>query len=533
MTKNHTQLNPFEIKTAIVKLLAKINSQADIAACLPDIELIANQDDKTLLAKILFKELITSESGKIPVICFLLEYFLDQEDFICGLWEVLKNKSLQTDAKVMILNIIREKDSDWSYEDCSDYLEDADKILDENTKQLLSSAVINPEVQIDFMDFLYSVNTDDKLILLNTFENNFDPDALANIYVPVAESNPFSTEGKESIKLLGETKSVFALHALENLDKYTKDDVNKLIKKSLATLKMSGIREDNSAVVYKKLLSNSLPDKFYLTYPDGRGNCAMIFTRKTCEDKIRFVSIVINIDTGIRDCFGFFEISQFECEKILERFLKNEIVVNINAHEFKNILYNAQINTINSFKDEWKLPYEYVCWKNLLIDIESKNKNIKEILEENIEQKEINELFIEQLGNSEITKHWFLDSEYSLEFENLLKGLKDINDLDDYTDKYFDVVFNEEEKLFWSKNILFCAYLKLITGDMDMSSKLYNMTFMQSLFDKFLKNILKRSIYEYLMLIKYNKDLNKYLFTQEDISSKIDYIEKYWVNSDV
>ena len=54
------QLNPFEIKTTLTKLLCKINSVEDIRNCLDDIDLLDSQEDKSLLSKLLFKELSKS-----------------------------------------------------------------------------------------------------------------------------------------------------------------------------------------------------------------------------------------------------------------------------------------------------------------------------------------------------------------------------------------------------------------------------------------------------------------------------------------
>ena len=150
------QLNPFELKTALTNLLSKINSVNDLKNCLSDIDLLEGQDDKTLLVKLLFKELSNSQKDKIPVICFLLEHFAVKTELIAGLWELMKDKNLNTDIRVMVLNMLRELDADWSYDNCAEYVDDADEILDENTKQLLKTAIINPEVQIDFMDFSQS-----------------------------------------------------------------------------------------------------------------------------------------------------------------------------------------------------------------------------------------------------------------------------------------------------------------------------------------------------------------------------------------
>ena len=224
------QLNPFELKTALTKILSKINSVNDIKDCLDDIDMLDSQQDKSLLSKLLFKELSNSKKEKIPVICFLLEHFISKDELIAGLWDLMKDTKLDTDVRVMVLNMLRELDADWSYENYSDYIEDADEILDENTKQMLKSAIINPELQIDFMDFLTSIKTEDKITLLNSFENDFESDALANILIPVFESNPNSPEGLEALRILGETKSQLALNLLERMNKHTSGELNQRIR---------------------------------------------------------------------------------------------------------------------------------------------------------------------------------------------------------------------------------------------------------------------------------------------------------------
>ena len=246
----------------------------------------------------------------------MLEKYTPKDELVEKLWDTLKNQKLDSEVKITILNLIRELDADWSYESCEEILGDDGDILDANTKQMLNSAIINPEVQIDFMDFLASIKVQDKITLLGSFGEDFSDDVLANILIPVFESEPNSPQGIEALKLLGTTKSQLALHVLEEMSKVAKGELAQQIRKSLSTLKISGIREDNTKEFYKKILSNSKPNKFYITYPDCHGDMAMIFTRLTDENKIRFVSIVINIETGIKDCFGFFEISQFECDKI-------------------------------------------------------------------------------------------------------------------------------------------------------------------------------------------------------------------------
>ena len=122
------------------------------------------------------------------------------------------------------------------------------------------------------------------------------------------------------MKILGTTKSELALHILEDMSKIVTGELKQEVKRSLSTLKISGIREDKTEEFYRKILSNSIPDKFYITYPDGHGDQAMIFTRLTDNNKIRFVSVVINLDTGIKDCFGFLKFLNLNAVKFLKDF---------------------------------------------------------------------------------------------------------------------------------------------------------------------------------------------------------------------
>jgi len=525
----YKQLNPFELKSALTKLLAGIHSVEDLKTHLDDFELLDCQTDKKIISKILFKELYNAPNEKIPVICFMLEHFLPKEELINKFWETLKNKNLKTEVKITILNLLRELDADWSYDSCSEYLDDADSLLDENTKQLLNTAVINPEVQIDFMDFMASIRVQDKITLLNSFNEDFSSDALANILIPVFVSNPDSPEGKEALKLLAGTKSQLALHTLDMMSKVVSGELLQAVKKSLSTIKISGMREDNTGEFYKKILSNSRPHKFYMTYPDGHGDMALIFTRITEDERIRFVSVVINVETGIKDCFGFFDISQFECNKILERFLRDEKTVNMPPESFKTILNNAELTTIYNNQNKWKLPYEYVCWKSLLIDIDCEETSIKDILKNNLTPVKIDENVFEEIERMKVSTHWFLDYQYSSEFETMLKELKSTDDFDTLIKKYVDEIFYEEEKNVWTKKLEISAYMKFAIGKQEEANVIYSLAQDNNLKQKMYRNILRRSIYEYLTLLKYDKSVDSSDLTPDDIDDKIKIIEQKWV----
>lgn len=67
---NVKQLNPFELKTKLNKLLNEINSTNDLKNYLDDIDILNAQENKDFLSKILFKELVSSPKEKFRLCVF-------------------------------------------------------------------------------------------------------------------------------------------------------------------------------------------------------------------------------------------------------------------------------------------------------------------------------------------------------------------------------------------------------------------------------------------------------------------------------
>ncbi len=532
MTDLIKQLNPFEIKTIISDIITKFSEIKDFA-CLKNlnVDVLDAQNDKKIITKILYKELNNAKQSNEHILRILLERYTPKDELTAHLWAMLKSNLVSNETKIVVLNFLRDLDSTWTYDEYGKFLENEEELVDHDTKVLLKNAIINPEVQIDFLDFINSLNTEDKLTLLQSLGKDYSEDALANILIPVFLSNPYSEEGKSALELLGTSKSQLAYHALNEYLKYSKEDLIPAIKKNLSQLKLSGIREDNTHIFYKNLLADTKPYIFCLTYPDGHGNQALIFTREKPDERIQFVAVVIDDYTGIKDCFGFNDISKFECDKIIERFCQDETILHISPESFKTILINAE-------KLNDKYPYEYICWKNLLADIEPENLDIEEFLSQRISSKAPDKKDLERLCTDEFTQHWFLDYSYSDEFDEMIEVLNTRLQNNDYKidfDKiinlYLNTIFYPEERSVWSERILNCAYLKFLTNKTDDAELIYGLYKSAELKDEFLKNILRKSIYEYYFTLKYNTELNDGKFSLNELDYIIKIIESRWVQN--
>ena len=518
---NQRQLNPFELKAEINSLISEFTNVNDLSNYIDKIQVLDAQNDKKTISKLLYKELYNIKGGDSSVLCFLLERYTDKEELTKKLWELLNNNLAPDNVKIVAVNFLRGLENNWELDSGDEILNE--QILNEDTKKLLNDAIVNPEVQIDFLDFLTSLSTNDKITLINSLADDYTNDELANILIPVFLSDPNSETGKEALRILGESKSQLAFHALNSVANNFDSNLSQILKKSLSTLKIAGIREDNSKNFYKNILSNLKPYKCYVTYPDGHGNQAIIFTRQNEEKRIKFVAVVVDDYHGIRDCFGFNDISQFECDKIIERFYNNDEKQEITIEEVKNILKHFE--KISQNNGHWLIPYEYICWTNLLNDIEE--IDIIEELNSKLSIKEISKKEFEECINQDFTSKWFIEYNYSDEFEAFLANTK--NDFENAINKNFDEIFDIYEKSFWSNRILISSYLKLISNDVDTAKILYSIYFNENLKNELYKNIIRKSVYEYYVSLKYNTDMNNGKYTLKELDETIQEIEELWI----
>ena len=498
------ELNPFEIKTEIANLLTKLCDVKDFENYEIHYRILDMQSDKSIIVKLLFKE-INSLQQNPDLIKFLLKRYCPQKELIERLWNIIKNNMASNNAKIFALDLLRDIDTNWSYEECDQYFENPNELVTADTKKILDNAILNPEVQIDFLDFLSSLPDNDKIVLLESLSDDYSNDELANMLIPVFLSMSDTETGKTALNILGNSKSQLAYHALNTSLGFIDDKLKPLINKNLSILKLSGIREDNSLEFYKELLKDSKPYKFCITYPDGQGNQAVIISRIKKSGKIQFVAIVIDDYKGIRDCFGFNEISKFECNAIIERFYRGQRAIELEPGVLKSILeYSEKLSGC-------KVPYEYICWKNLLADIEPAS------LQLNYKPTHLSNKDFEDVLKYDFTDFWFLNSNYSDEYETFLKNLENVQpeDFDKFIDTNLEKVFFEDEYNIWHERILHTAILKYFSGNEKAAKNLYSLYNDKTLVHDFFKNILRKSIYEYY-------------FAKND-KEKVKAIEEMWV----
>ena len=205
-------MNKIQIKAEILATLrAFASSGMPESSLLTDLKSI---DDKKTVLDVLIKELANSDEQKTILICWLLAELIDKETLNNELWDIIKSPDYNDNMKMVSFNMLKDLGNKIDYEVISGYFEKFDELINRETKELLDTAIMNPEAQIDFMDFLNSLADNDKILLIKSLEEDYANDALANILIPVFLYYINSEVGDTCLEILGKTKSQLAFHAL-------------------------------------------------------------------------------------------------------------------------------------------------------------------------------------------------------------------------------------------------------------------------------------------------------------------------------
>ena len=488
-------MNKIQIKAEILATLtALMTSNQPQAALITDLK---NIEDKKTVLDILVRELVNANEQKAVMICWLLTELIDKETLNNELWNVIKAPEYNDHIKMIVFNMLKDLGNKIDYEVISGYFEQFNELINKETKQLLDTAIMNPEAQIDFMDFLNAIGDSDKILLIKSLEEDYAYDALANILIPVFLFYINNEVGAVALEILGRSKSQLAYHALESAKKFAPESIQGKINKSLSELKMSGIRVDNTEEFYKNILRESKPFKVYTSFPDGHGNMAIIFSRIRANKTLQFLAIVINPRYGILDSFGFNSMTEKDFYKIVDKFYNYQEKYEINTGVARYLLEQAEES---SHTNDEPIPYEYICWQSILLDVEPEKPQIY------LEKRELNQKDIDKLCLSDYVQNWFFDEITSEEFKNFIDKLsaeyKSNNfnvDLDKFIADNFDSIYNAQELAYKLITFNIAAYLRMLKGDKELAQVFYSLNSNYS----FLTNILRKSIYEYYVGKRY------------------------------
>ena len=488
-------MNKLQIKAEILATIRAFSiSETPDPLLLEDLKKI---EDKKSVLEALIRELTNADEQKVLIICWLLTELIDKDKLNDELWNVIKSPDYSDHVKMVAFNMLKDLGNKIDYDVISGYFEQFNELINKETKELLDVAIMNPEAQIDFMDFLSALSDNDKILLIRSLEEDYANDALANIVIPVFLYYMNTEVGDAALEILGKTKSQLAFHALESARRYVSEAMAGKINRVLSALKLSGIRVDNTIDFYKEILSESKPYRCYASFPDGHGNIAVIFSRKRGNGTLQFLAAVLSPKFGILDAFGFNSMTEQDFVRVVDKFYNYQEKYEISAGVVKYLLNQAV--DISYYIGE-QIPYEYICWESILLDVEQETVDI------DIERRDLSQKDIDKLCLSPYVQNWFFDEITSPEFEIFINKLSDEYksnnysvDLDKFVANHFDEVYTDEELAYQTVIFSVAAYFRYLKNDMELAQIFHSLGTNYA----FLTNILRKSIYEYYVGKRY------------------------------
>jgi hypothetical protein len=515
---------------------------------------LKNFEDKEFLQQIFIKELNCDDDNKIEKLAYLIIETANSETVKEPLWNYIKDKTISDKVKEISCNLLRIFGEKIRSEDLINFLDNPMDLIDAETKKLLDVAMINPEVQIDFLDFLFALPENERVTLVQSLEEDYQGDRLVNILAPILDSSNDYDIKEFIIKSLGNSKTYSALEPLMNLLEYSSDEgLKKLAEIGLKKLRLSGIQysdKDKIQMVDEIVCEDSIPYKSYISLVDGMGNQGIIVSRVSEDENVQMFSVVINDKDGIVDCFGFYLLSKGEFERILESYGKDSLNVKIPPSYAKFCLLQAEKK--NRKKQE-TLPYEYLAWKSLFYDIEEFNQDLEQKALECItslktanyglllESDIFNQWFFDSKDNEHVDKFFqelltddfIVDEVLEQKITDVVSKVFDKNLMETYRERLLGVFYllDLQGEIAIRDNIAFLAVqLKELSNPLDF--ELFTWIIRKSVYELVLR---ERASFEENIIIETNvfaKTAQKYesVFSEEKIVKIIDELRACWAN---
>lgn len=513
-------LSKLELRAKVIDIIDRLN--IDISDIQHQMELtkeLKNLGNLELVVHTLLKELNTDDENKIQKVSFLLLEMNSLEYSKDILWEYIKSSDSSDRLKEASCILLKSLGEHITAEDLLDYMDDPQKLIDSETQKLMETALSNPEAQVDLIDFMFAVSKEEQISLIKSLVYDYPGDSLANILSTVAESIDDESVKELCINILSETKSHNALGCLEDILTYsTNANLRKQASLALKKLKLLGIssEEGNYGNRGERMCEDSKPYTFFTTYPDGVGSQCVVCSRIDSNGLLSVVNTIVDDIDGVIDCFGFFCITEFDFNKILDRLNNQSITIEITPEYAKKILSEAELLTK---KQQYSIPYEYSCWKHTLYDIHPADLDIDGCVKKwadeivlpdykLIEQSNIFSSWFFEESDNECSKNMIEDIFSAVEKEESLSVI----DIDNKIDEYLVKIFDEKQLDILFNRMKTCAYLADIQEDVALRNSVsfvaeeIKNTAKDSLKDiRFLLNILRKTVLEAFL-----RELNKH-----------------------
>ena len=541
-----TEMSKLQIRAKVLSVISEIKSlqyrnEEAFQKYLKELDEIS---DKKAVLDIFLKEYIKLEEDDYTFCACLLKELIPLKDITDKAMDYLKSSAYSDECKYKIVQMLRISGGNYNYSELPEYFDNPDEIMDLETKRLLDSAVFNPESMLDFLDFVSAVSENDRNLLLKSLSLDYNGDELANIVYPVLYSD-FSDEFiLQAIDILLDSKSSLAIAPFEYLIKVSSNEkIVSACNLGLKKLKLAGASKEKANEYFKNILRNSKPAQCFVTIPDGSGKQALLTTRKQ-NDNYSLAAFVISDLSGITDCFGFFNISKNEVLKVINKFCNSEgHYIVPNEYVKSQIIASQQLNIDNKLY----FPYEFICWKPVIEDVEPMNISLKTYAEENCNIQPVSNEEAISLLVEEYTLRWFLtpsDNDIIRDItENIYNQQSiDIKEINKMLKDNINNIFNAEITDIWINRFYNLIYILSNNDRKQEADIFYSILKNEELFELFKQIIVQRSVFNYFVALKENtknsffttnifrkRNSNENKYDIKQLNNIIDILKRGWL----
>lgn len=499
------------LRSSVLEVVSGLKASKDFsdAAVEAAIEQLKELHDNEFVIQLLLKE-VNCQDARFDSLLAIIAREISPQICESESYELLKSKTVPDKKKLFLINNLRDMGKSIDYNDVQTYIVNPDEAIDLETKTFLESARINPEAQIDFLDFFFTVNDNDKKVLLDSISYDFTGDELANVLVPVILHDPKDPIVPFCIEALKKCKSYLAFEPLnyiiENIDD---EGLKSQARRVVNELKLMGLREEQSKKeLFKESFKGSIPFGYWVSPIDGGDNFSIIFARETNNalknalgghSEISTFFTVVNLAHGASACFGFNSISKDEFNLILKRFFGNSLPIELELSVGQRLLEE-------SVKKSRKPPYELLCWRTLTYDTEAFEGDLDAEFKRELEKIELDQAGFEKLIDSAYIGDWFFKYGQNLAVDVIIDKInehkpKTIGDIDVLIEEALCAIFEDVEPKIFNKKLLMQAYFAHRAGDTEIANILYALIEPSNLKSELLIHIVQKSIYKYFLEI--------------------------------
>ena len=493
------------LRSQILEAISSLKTSRDYSDATVEavIALFKGLGDDKFVIELLLKE-VNCQDTRFDFLLMIIAREVSAQICETESYELLKLKTVSDKKKLLLINNLRDMGKNIDYNDMQTYVSDPDAAVDIETQVFLEDARTNPEAQIDFLDFFFTVSESDRKMLLESIVADFKGDELANVLAPVILYNPNDAIVPACIEALKKCKSYLALEPLNYIVENTQDEgLKSQARRVIAELKLMGLREKQSKKeLFKKSFESSSPIGYWISPIDGGDNFSLIFARRTCDKTAGRVSevstffTVVNLAYGASACFGFSNLVEEEFNSIFKRFFGDSSPIELELSVGQKFIEQ-------SIKKSKKPPYEILCWRTLTYDIDPIEGDLNAEFERELQKLKPDEIDFEKLIDSRYIQNWFFKYGQNPAIDTVINKISELNpqSIDDIDALVKDALYSFENGEFetFNERLLVQAYCANKSGDKYISNVLYSLIEPSVIRAELLLHIVQKSVYKYFI----------------------------------